>query len=296
MTRHPSFPQIRIGDDSHFTWRRVLATRAEGTGRRVVGAYLASGVAHVAVAVCIQAVFGAWPALLVPPPHGTNSVDLVAQQVITVQTTSVDDPRKEIVRIAPRSIPSPDRDLTPSPATVRSRGEPSTPSPDRHPLPIRLGSDQLAEWKPAELARDLSASRNVPADPPQAHREVPKRMTRVAVATPLAAPSPASRRHQGQQARPVPHQLFSPPPEYPVEALKARQEGLVVLRVEVDARGHVADASVLTSSGVAALDQAALDAVRRWRFEPARRAGIAVGCQIAVPVRFRIEDALTTTN
>jgi protein TonB len=80
----------------------------------------------------------------------------------------------------------------------------------------------------------------------------------------------------------------NPPPEYPAEARRLKQEGRVLIEVEVSAEGRVLSATVKRSSGVAALDEAALRAVRRWRFEPARRAGASVAARVEVPVQFTL--------
>lgn len=102
---------------------------------------------------------------------------------------------------------------------------------------------------------------------------------------------PTSRRADGTESEPVPKVRFNPPPEYPASALRAGIEGRVVVRVELTRDGRVASATVHASSGHEALDEAALAAVRRWRFEPisegpARSTGART---VAVPVRFAIE-------
>lgn len=79
-------------------------------------------------------------------------------------------------------------------------------------------------------------------------------------------------------------------PAYPAEARAQRLEGIVLLLVSVDANGRVTDASVCRGCGHTMLDRAALDAVRSWRFEPARQNGNAVSAQVEIPVRFRFEE------
>ena len=64
----------------------------------------------------------------------------------------------------------------------------------------------------------------------------------------------------------------------------------MLLHVTVGTDGRAANVSVAQSSGVAALDRAALEAVRRWTFVPAAQDGAAAGRQIAVPVMFRLEN------
>jgi protein TonB len=99
-----------------------------------------------------------------------------------------------------------------------------------------------------------------------------------------------STRSSGADVDVIPQSVFSPSPNYPAAALQARREGRVVLRVRVAADGQVSRIGILTSSGDGSLDAAARSAVSRWRFEPARRAGIAVATEIAVPIRFEIRD------
>ena len=64
----------------------------------------------------------------------------------------------------------------------------------------------------------------------------------------------------------------------------------MILNVLVRADGQPADVSVARSSGFPLLDQAALAAVRRWTFDPGRSADVPVASQVAVPVRFSLDD------
>jgi protein TonB len=74
-------------------------------------------------------------------------------------------------------------------------------------------------------------------------------------------------------------------------AIRKGYEGSVVLYVTVDANGGIKDISVGTGSGYRSLDKAALNAVKRWRFEPALQNGQAVESVAEVPVIFRLVDA-----
>jgi protein TonB len=58
----------------------------------------------------------------------------------------------------------------------------------------------------------------------------------------------------------------------------------------VQADGLPAEISLNRSSGHPLLDRAALDAVRRWTFEPGRAAGVPVASLVVVPVRFSLEQ------
>lgn len=79
-------------------------------------------------------------------------------------------------------------------------------------------------------------------------------------------------------------------PEYPWIARAQGHQGRVVLSVWVSARGAADQLAVLKSSGYPTLDRAALEAVQRWRFQPAQRGGTDTGSLLYVPVTFRLDD------
>jgi TonB family protein len=78
----------------------------------------------------------------------------------------------------------------------------------------------------------------------------------------------------------------APGPEYPPEAAKRGQEGVVQLLVFVDKEGHVGGIGVSHGSGVPELDVAAEQAVRQWRFRPAMRDGVPIAVSTTVTMRF----------
>lgn len=80
--------------------------------------------------------------------------------------------------------------------------------------------------------------------------------------------------------------LDNPAPSYPATSKRLRETGLVMLRVRVSAAGRAENVSVETSSGHERLDRAALDAVRRWKFVPARQGELAVVAEVLVPIQF----------
>jgi protein TonB len=82
----------------------------------------------------------------------------------------------------------------------------------------------------------------------------------------------------------------APAPSYPPQALRLRQEGLVMLRVLVDEAGRPAEVAVEASSGFRLLDEAAMKIVRkRWHFVPATRDGAPVQAWALVPVSFELK-------
>ncbi len=80
----------------------------------------------------------------------------------------------------------------------------------------------------------------------------------------------------------------NPPPPYPRLARKLGHEGVVQLEVLVSVAGRVDDLRLAASSGHESLDDAALEAVRSWRFSAGQRNGQPVAMRVRVPVRFSL--------
>lgn len=91
--------------------------------------------------------------------------------------------------------------------------------------------------------------------------------------------------------------VYSPPqllskvePAYPEGAREKGQEGTVVVRMEILESGQVGEVGIKKSSGNNDLDEAALKAVRKWRFMPAKDkdTGEPIKCFTSFPVVFRL--------
>lgn len=108
---------------------------------------------------------------------------------------------------------------------------------------------------------------------------------------PIEAPPPAAAPAPTPFVPPVfdADYLDNPPPVFPSLSRRLGEQGRVILRVLVSPGGGAAEVQVRTSSGHDRLDQAARDAVRRWKFVPARRGGEAVAAWVLIPISFRLE-------
>lgn len=89
-------------------------------------------------------------------------------------------------------------------------------------------------------------------------------------------------------SRAVPRYADNPSPAYPEVARRKGWTGEVHLFVSVDESGIVDRLSVRRSSGYSALDRAARQAVRLWRFVPATEGGRRVSSEVVVPINFHL--------
>jgi periplasmic protein TonB len=112
------------------------------------------------------------------------------------------------------------------------------------------------------------------------------------IGAPIAPPPPPQPRAQepvrpGGFIRP-PTKVVHVAPEYPQIARASRVQGVVIVEATIDSRGNVESAVVLRS--IPLLDQAALDAVRQWKFTPTLLNGTAVPVIMTVTVNFTLSQ------
>ncbi|HSH54050.1 MAG TPA: energy transducer TonB [Methylotenera sp.] len=103
------------------------------------------------------------------------------------------------------------------------------------------------------------------------------------------------------QAKPEPEPVIEPPkfgaaylhnpaPSYPPLSRRLGEQGRVLLRVLVSSNGDADTVDLEDSSGFSKLDQAAIQAVKKWRFIPAKRSNQPISAYVLVPVKFSLES------
>lgn len=199
-----------------------------------------------------------------------NNPPEITPPVVTLQV--------EMIAPAPATPPAPAAPVrvvetfTPPPPIKRE-----TPRPKRQavkaPAPTPKTSEVIAA--PAALAA---------ADAPAVN--VQESVAARTDTAPAAAPAPV----ETAQARFDADYLKNPAPAYPAMSRRLGEEGRVVLRVFVDTEGRAEQIEIKNSSGFPRLDQAAEDAVRRWKFVPARRGDAVVATWVAVPIVFNLHS------
>lgn len=271
--------------------------RRTRTGSRAAGAIalVVSGALHGAAICAGLAVASPWLPL---PPF--IPVDLIDPAPPTQADARPLPPRPEPVRPLPRprvapplpvppqpELQSPSRVIEAMPATTLP--EAPTPPVEATPVAPALAPPSPAASRETSAAgtRDATGGGVVDAAAPNGQR----RLEGPPASGPslAAAPTPAATAFT-RAARP--RGGYQVQPSYPAEARRANAEGTTLLRVHITADGGIDDIQVERSAGHAALDQAAADAVRKWRFEPARKGSVAVAVWVVIPVQFRLERNL----
>jgi protein TonB len=101
-----------------------------------------------------------------------------------------------------------------------------------------------------------------------------------------APPVPPARLAASGGQLEVPKLIASPNPLYPSAARAQSLEGIVALDALVDAAGNVAEVKAI--SGPMLLRQAAIDALRKWKYQPARLNGQPTSAHMQVNIAFRL--------
>lgn len=83
--------------------------------------------------------------------------------------------------------------------------------------------------------------------------------------------------------------VFHVPPKYPDELKKSGIEGFAKVAIAINSNGQVFDAQVGESNDER-FGFAARQAVLKWKFKPALKNSIAVGCWVIVPIVFAIQN------
>lgn len=87
---------------------------------------------------------------------------------------------------------------------------------------------------------------------------------------------------------PVPVRTVAP--DYPREMKANGISGLVMVKCTIDEQGNVADTNIVKSSN-AEFDRFATDALKKWKFKPARQDGTPVAMQVTIPIKFVAEES-----
>ncbi|MDY0269231.1 TonB family protein [Trichloromonas sp.] len=177
---------------------------------------------------------------------------------------------KTITKSPPRRPVPPKKESVPDIPTALQ--EPFAPAPSSLPAPssetVRAKGDSVPTTSPS-----IATTPVTPLDSVHGHGTSPT----ASAASPEATLRP-------------PRYRYNPRPEYPALAKRRRWQGEVLVRVRVDVRGEVCNVRLESSSGHDILDQAALKAVRLWKFHPAHDGERHIPQEVCLPIRFELSN------
>ncbi len=187
-----------------------------------------------------------------------------------------------IARIEPPRIDLPQANTTEI-LLVEELPPPPMPEPAPEPTPVSTPEPTPPPLEPEEVV--------TAEESPEIAQPTPE-PTPTPRPTPKPTPKPEPRLEKPKPATvanvPKPVVIRNTPPSYPEIARRNGWEGRVLVRVEVSAEGRPVSTAIARSSGYGVLDQAALRAVKSWRFQPRTVAGLPAPGSVEVPVNFSL--------
>lgn len=156
------------------------------------------------------------------------------------------------------------------------------PLPEPIPEPVPTPEPPPVEPEPPETEEILTTTASEQVAPPQPTPETKRTEEKP---TPQRQRAPAATKKANV---PLPVVISNKPPYYPEIARRSGWEGRVIVRAEVSADGVPTSVTIAKSSSYGVLDQAALRAVKSWRFQPRTIGGVAMAGVVEVPVNFSL--------
>jgi protein TonB len=192
----------------------------------------------------------------------------------------IEAPRPEPV-VEPPPPPPPPAPVPPVPRTVTPPAPPilTAPAPTPQEADIPVVPEPLEP--PTPVVEPIPEPAPVPVPVPSvAPAPAPRTPAAVVVPTPPAVQPP---RFDADYLR-------NPAPSYPSLSRRLGEQGQVLLRVYVEPDGNASRVELKASSGYPRLDSAAMTAVHKWRFVPARLGDTATGAWVVVPISFSVRS------
>lgn len=165
-------------------------------------------------------------------------------------------------------------------------------------VPVRVHQPRqaTARLQPQQPMRSFEHRPTPAPSAPAASEPAPTMASRLVTETSatVADPAPSPEAAAVVLPRADAQGLQNHAPAYPQTSSRLGEEGRVTLLLLIAADGSVADIKLERSSGFMRLDRAAIGAVKRWRFIPARQGGQAIAYWYSQVVTFSLKSSFTT--
>jgi protein TonB len=233
-------------------------------------------------------------ALSSPPPFtvrypwlkaaGLASLLHVAAGALLYQGISLVPPLPPMQEIAVTLLPTVAEAKPEPPKPPKVQPAPPQPKTEKTPEPVRTPPKPVASPVKQEVmtsnAKPTASAAAVESKPAPAVES--KAAEKASETPPAPAPVSAPRFDAAY--------LSNPAPNYPPLSRRMEEEGKVLLRVHVTPEGTASEVNIARSSGFTRLDEAAQNAVRRWRFVPAKQGDKAIAAWVNVPIAFKLDQ------
>ncbi|MEZ9839358.1 TonB family protein [Vibrio sp. 10N.261.52.C11] len=216
-----------------------------------------------------------------------KSVPSQAQQKTITEPVKPEPIKETVSQAEPKTVEPKQAKPTPKKKAITNKPQPK--KVEKKVIEQKVVEKKPVQKKPVTEKKVVKKERPEPATQPEklADKKVDKNMDESAnqsqeVNQGVSNQEPVLVTKPSFSARPT-------PPNYPRQARRRGVEGVATYEIWLDAEGKQIKQALVNSSGALMLDNAALDAIKQWKFSPHTVNGRAIAHRVQIPVRFRLD-------
>ncbi|MEZ9363209.1 TonB family protein [Vibrio sp. 10N.286.49.E11] len=216
-----------------------------------------------------------------------KSVPSQAQQKTITEPVKPEPIKETVSQAEPKTVEPKQAKPTPKKKAITNKPQPK--KVEKKVIEKKVVEKKPVQKKPVTEKKVVKKERPEPATQPEklADKKVDKNMDESAnqsqeVNQGVSNQEPVLVTKPSFSARPT-------PPNYPRQARRRGVEGVATYEIWLDAEGKQIKQALVNSSGALMLDNAALDAIKQWKFSPHTVNGRAIAHRVQIPVRFRLD-------
>ncbi|MFA0555292.1 MULTISPECIES: energy transducer TonB [unclassified Vibrio] len=216
-----------------------------------------------------------------------KSVPSQAQQKTITEPVKPEPIKETVSQAEPKTVEPKQTKPTPKKKAITNKPQPK--KVEKKVIEKKAVEKKPVQKKPVTEKKVVKKERPEPATQPEklADKKVDKNMDESAnqsqeVNQGVSNQEPVLVTKPSFSARPT-------PPNYPRQARRRGVEGVATYEIWLDAEGKQIKQALVNSSGALMLDNAALDAIKQWKFSPHTVNGRAIAHRVQIPVRFRLD-------
>ncbi|ANP77872.1 TonB family protein [Vibrio sp. 10N.222.51.C8] len=216
-----------------------------------------------------------------------KSVPSQAQQKTITEPVKPEPIKETVSQAEPKTVEPKQAKPTPKKKAITNKPQPK--KVEKKVIEQKVVEKKPVQKKPVTEKKVVKKERPKPATQPEklADKKVDKNMDESA-----NQPQEVNQGVSNQEPVLVTKPSFSArptPPNYPRQARRRGVEGVATYEIWLDAEGKQIKQALVNSSGALMLDNAALDAIKQWKFSPHTVNGRAIAHRVQIPVRFRLD-------
>ncbi|MFA0468988.1 TonB family protein [Vibrio sp. 10N.222.51.E8] len=216
-----------------------------------------------------------------------KSIPSQAQQKTITEPVKPEPIKETVSQAEPKTVEPKQAKPTPKKKAITNKPQPK--KVEKKVIEQKVVEKKPVQKKPVTEKKVVKKERPKPATQPEklADKKVDKNMDESA-----NQPQEVNQGVSNQEPVLVTKPSFSArptPPNYPRQARRRGVEGVATYEIWLDAEGKQIKQALVNSSGALMLDNAALDAIKQWKFSPHTVNGRAIAHRVQIPVRFRLD-------